>query len=400
MTHAYTNGKKVGTRAEMVRERTVRLVSVLMFVGLMVGVNAVGNASAAGTDVFGAWAGLAIAGLVVGVALLVTYGFLVKFGSKRAKSKWLPVGVLGLLLAVIVLLPMAGAWLIGGVDLDGGNCAADEYKDPDTGECIKIGKTGNRWVLIAPALTGAGGGQGSAAHDAITEFPDGPFVALDGGTPDLNNVIADYRSTITAFIDRVNHLTSYDIAVDDDVASTAAAFLATDADVADFQFRLDNAVDLNGDGTNDQVPFFGRVTSISRVSGTINNGTAADVFYCDQTAGWYLGFGREIDEGAAHTSDHTYISFTPSLSGCPNGMPSSGPWRNLGNDDGDSAFAAFWWGFGSRAGFSDYGAPPVGTAIIIQTEWGTPGQSVCANGDVSDSCNVGWTFSLRLSART
>lgn len=398
----WTNGKKVGTRAKIVRERTVRAISVLVFVGLAVSVNAIGNASAAGMDVFGAYVGLAIAGIVLGFVLLATYGFLAKFGSKRARSKWLPVGIVGLMLVLVVLIPAAGSWIIGltGGPGDNGQCSATQYRDPDTGECVDIGKTGNRWTLVAPAITGAGGGQGSAAHDAATELPDGPFVAGDGGTPDLNNVIADYRATITAFVDRVNHLTSYDIAVDDDVVSTATGFIATDMDAADLQYRLDNAVDANGDGVNDQVPFFARVVSISRTTGTINNGTAADVFYCDQTAGWYIGFGREVDEGAAHTSDHTYLSFTPSLGGCPGGMPSSGPWRNLGNDDGDSAYASFWWMFGSRAGFSDYTSPPIGTTIIIVTEWGTPGQTVCENGDTADSCNVQWTFSLRLSART
>lgn len=403
MVHLWTDGKKVGTHAEMLRERTVRLFFVGVLVAAAVGMNALGNASAAGLDVFGGYAGLALGGLVVGVVMLVTYGFLVKFGSRRAKSKWMPLGIVGLILTLMVVLPAGGSYLMRG---GGGNgqCAADEFADPETGECLKIGKTGNRWELVAPAITGAGGGQGSAAHDAATEFPDGPFVACDGGTPDLNGVIADYRSTITAFIDRVNHLTSYDIAVDDDLVSTAAGYIATDCDVADFQYRLTNAVDANGDGVNDNIPFFARVVSISRVAGTVNNGTPMDVFYCDQTAGWYLGFGREADEGAAHTSDHTYISFTPSLSGCPGGMPSSGPWRNLGNDDGDSAFAPFWWMFGSRTGFSDYTSPPIGTAIIIVTEWGTPGQAVCdpvnPPTDPTVGCNVQWTFSLRLSART
>ncbi len=125
----------------------------------------------------------------------------------------------------------------------------------------------------------------------VTEFPDTPFVAADGGTPDLNKVIA------TPTYDLAARVATVDLSVDDDVGISAAGYLDEDAFAFDVNCVLTNPTPAVGGG-NQEIPLFAKV-SVTRTTGTNNNGTFANVFYGDITGGWYLGVGTIADSGAA-----------------------------------------------------------------------------------------------------
>jgi hypothetical protein len=227
-------------------------------------------------------------------------------------------------------------------------------------------------------------------HDAVTEFPDSPFVAADAGTPDLNKVI----SVVT--LDLQNRKFYYDIAIDDDLASTAAAFVATDTHAQDIRCQLMNPPPAVGGGTQN-IPFWGRM-SVSRVTGTINNGSFAPVFYCDTTAGAYLFWGKNADGGAvaaSHTADHTYTSYT-AANVCPGSPPTVGDWIPLGVSTGGDADGE-WVAVGHvlDLGLSDYTAPPLGSSVDVLIEIGTKPGDAQWKGDLSTL-----TMSIRIDTRT
>ncbi len=203
------------------------------------------------------------------------------------------------------------------------------------------------------------------AHDAITEFPDSPFVAADGGTPDLNKVIA------TPTYDLPAHTATVDYSVDDDVTPTTAGYIDEDAFAFDVNCQLLNPIPAVGGGAQ-EIPIWGQI-SASRTTGTNNNGSFTHVFYGDVTAGWYLGFGAIADSGAAaasHTNDHRYFSYTASLN-FPSAAPLQGDWIPLGTSDGDTdgEWIAVWYVLG--LGISDYTAPPIGDSLLLTIRLGT-----------------------------
>jgi len=291
------------------------------------------------------------------------------------QEKWaLPVLVVGGILVAVGV----GAWVLGAVTAPGNGNGFDDLPPPPAGYVAD-------WDCKAVTLAAAGPG---GAHDVITEFPDAPFVAADAGTPDLNKVIS------VATLDLQNRRFYYDIAVDDDLGSSAAAYIATDAHSQDLNCRLLNPTPAVGGGLQ-EIPFWGRL-SVSRVAGTRDNGSYVPVFYCDVTAGYYLGFGLNADSGAAadgHDADHSYVSYT-NVNACPAPPPLVGDWQPLGTSDGDAdgEWVAIWHIL--DLGLSDFTAPPIGSSVDVLIEIGTQPGNPTYKGDLST-----YTMSIRIDSR-
>jgi hypothetical protein len=330
-----------------------------------------GNASADN----GAFSPLTNNALVLfGLGLLVLFVGAVFHLAKM--TKWaLPTLVIGGLLLAIG----GGGFLLGALT-NGGNGGDFGDLPPPPGGYVAD------WECAVADMTTSAQGD---AHDAITEFPDSPFVAADAGTPDLNKVVA------VPTLDLQNRRYYYDIAIDDDLASSAAAYIATDAHSQDINCKLLNPTPAVGGGLQ-EIPFWGRLTP-SRTAGTANNGSYAPVFYCDTTGGYYLGWGANADSGAvaaSHTADHTYSSYTRT-NACPSPAPLSGDWVPLGTSDGDSdgEWVSVW--FVLDNGLSDYTAPPIGSSVDVLIEIGTQPGNPTYDGDLST-----YTMSIRIDTRT
>lgn len=318
---------------------------------------------------------------LIGIGLLLLFVAGVFYLAKMAKW-FLPVAVTGGILLAIGF----GGFVIGILT----NTGPDNFcvLNPTDPSCLPPPPTGYTADWECKPVTLAAGGPGGA-HDAITEFPDTPFVAADGGTPDLNKVIH------VATLDLQNRRFYFDVAVDDDLASTAAAYIATDAFAQDINCRLMNPTPAVGGGLQ-EIPFWGRM-SVSRVSGTRDNGSYVPVFYCDVTAGHYLGWGLNADSGAAadgHDADHSYVSYT-NQNVCPAPPPTVGDWQPLGTSDGDAdgEWVAAWHTL--DLGLSDFTAPPIGSAVDVLLEIGTKPGDPTYRGDLSTL-----TMSIRIDART
>lgn len=225
-------------------------------------------------------------------------------------------GAIALGIVSVILLAMALAgWAIG----SGG---ADCTVDPTAPECKPPPGYNARWNCNWLGTTGT-------AHDASTEFPDSPFVAADGGTP-------DYDSTIGTPITNLDlKEVLWEITVDNEALNVPGTgtngntWLAEDTWGADAKCVLENPLNAVGGGSQN-VPIWGHI-KVSRSMGATGNSTTTPVWLCDSTAGWYLGFGKAADAGsvtASHTNDHEYISYTSSTS-CGS-APLEGGWFNLG----------------------------------------------------------------------
>ena len=321
---------------------------------------------------------------LIGIGLLI---LLVAGVFKLAKmGKWaLPAGVVGGLLFVVGI----GGYAIGYLTSAGPPTDCEAPNVLVNGACLPPAPTGYVADWNCQVYETTVGSAPGTAHDAVTEFPDAPFIAADGGTPDLNKVLA------VDIIDPQNKKVAYDIAIDDDLIQTAAGYVATDATVQDINCKLKNPVPAVGGGLQ-EIPLWGRLTP-SRTSGTAANGTYAPVFYCDATAGYYLGLGAIADSGAvpaSHTADHTYVSYTEQNS-CPAPAPLVGDWQPLGTSDGDpdGEWVGFW--FVLDIGISDYTSPAIGTSVDVLIELGTDPTSTVYDGNLSTL-----TASIRISART
>lgn len=318
-------------------------------------------------------------GMLVGgaVALLIIGGVFMGIGYvftkvKSTKALGIPAILVG---AILFILAVAGF----AVQFAGGGLGPGQLPPPPPGYVALW--SCNFWDISTSAV--------GDAHDAVTEFPDTPFVAADGGTPDLNKVIA------TPVYDLANRIATIDLSVDDDVTTTAAAFIDEDAFAFDVNCQLTNPAPAVGGG-NQEIPLWGQI-SVTRTTGTNNNGSFAHVFYGDASAGWSLGFGTIADSGAAaasHTNDHRYASYTSTL-GFPNAAPLVGEWIPLGTSDGDTdgEFAAVWFVLGT--GISDYTGPNLGDSVLITIRLGTSPESTVYDGNVQTV-----TIDLNLLART
>jgi len=374
-------------KSEIKRERTRTLgVIALAFIisgFLIVSGDVTMNASATdgNSELLDPLVDLAVPLIVIGVLIaMVAVLFYV------AKQK--QIAIFGGVVAGIFIVTGLGGVLIGAflIESDGTKCASDEYWNGS--QCVKIGNgvyVAN-WDCDFVAL--AAGGPGGA-HDAVTEFPDTPFVAADGGTPDLNKVI------MVPVIDYVQGRAIVDVAVDDDATPTNTVYLATDAYAFDVRCKLLNPLPAVAGG-NVEVPIWGQM-SWTYTAGTNNNGSFAGVLYCDQQAGYYAGFGTIADSGATadlHDADHTYVSYTNSLN-CPAAPPLTGGWVPLGTSDGDSdgEWISPWLVLNS--GLSDYSSPPVGTTDTATVRLGTSPDQTQWKGNV-----VTLAIDLRISVRT
>jgi hypothetical protein len=93
-------------------------------------------------------------------------------------------------------------------------------------------------------------------------YPAGDYDSCDtengGTTSEWTTTEGTLDPTTNSFIARV--------AIDTDLAITAALWTEPNCLRLDFSVRLNTPVDLNGDGTNDAITYFAQVTSISRTT--------------------------------------------------------------------------------------------------------------------------------------
>jgi len=226
--------------------------------------------------------------------------------------------------------------------------------------------------FIALAAGGPGG-----AHDAATEFPDSPFTAADGGTPDLDKTIG-----ASLVYDYANNKVTWNIDVDDDQTTTEAAWLDEDAYNFDIRCKLLNGMP-SATGSNTEIPAWGHI-DVTRTAGTRDNGSFARVFYGDSTAGEYLGFGLLADSGAAadgHDADHTYVSYTGQKP-YPAAGPLSGDWIALGTSDADPDGEWFSCWIVLDSGLSDYSSPTIDTGVTVTVSIGTSPMQTQWKGDI------------------
>src|SRR6266545_4016186 len=132
------------------------------------------------------------------VALLIIGGVFMGIGAlftkvKATKSLGIPAILIG---AILFILSVAGF----AVQVLGSGLGPGELPPPPPGYVAEWNC--NFWDISTSTV--------GDAHDAMTEYPDTPFVAADGGTPDLNKVIA------TPAYDLTNRIATEDISVDDD----------------------------------------------------------------------------------------------------------------------------------------------------------------------------------------
>lgn len=227
----------------------------------------------------------------------------------------------------------------------------------------------------------------STAHDANSEFPDAPFTACGSVSP-----AGTLPTTASWSADNTTKSITYRVAIDDDVVNTVAGYQVGDCDDVDFKVFLNNPAPAVGGG-NQEIPFWGRI-SITRTAGTQNNGSYADVLYCDVNGGAYLGFGKLADSGSAtHTNDHTYASYTSTIK-CPGPQPLVGDWIALGTSDGDTdgEYVSLWYVL--KNGLSDYTTPPVGSEIQLKIEIGTDPNSSVYTGDLET-----WIYHIVIDSR-
>lgn len=224
----------------------------------------------------------------------------------------------------------------------------------------------------------------STAHDAASEFPDAPYTACASMSPAGTSMTASPGGdTSRNWAD--NYSNTYNSRINSvftTAAPTSAAYYVPDCIDLDFHIVLSNPAPAIGGGLQ-SIPLWGKV-SPSRTTGTYANGTNGDVFYSDQAAGGYLGFGLIADDATAtHTTDHAYKSYVTTLYQTGQ-WPTTGDWIPLGvttgNVNGD--WTSVWFSLKTPGGFYD-GADPNGRTVTLSIDIGTmPGNSGGYKGNV------------------
>jgi hypothetical protein len=132
----------------------------------------------------------------------------------------------------------------------------------------------------------------------------------------------------------------------------------------------------------------------------VNNGTGADVFYCDTVGGIYLGWGKGADAGsvpASHTTDHSYVSYTNQVY-CPatSGAPLEGDWITLGSTGTTTVQNGVYISvfFVLQYAYSDYTTPAIGTSLYLTATLGDNPEDSAYSGNTQTL-----TVDLNLLAR-
>lgn len=254
---------------------------------------------------------------------------------------------------------------------------------------VAVGVVSLLWGLVlfsafsAPVGPAGGNGGGSGALTPVFEVLVPSTVQ---GTPlDTQAELFDSQggtggggetptATLCAFgtnalVDRSNRLIQWQITVDDDVATSAAAFSAPDSCSHSLAVRLTNPRDVNGDGVQDSVAFFGRLRSISATTAQDGNQTTPrNIFMFDTTFGWYVGFSRRVD---TQTTDGTWLSVCPA--GCADAqLKTAFDWTNLGSTTGADEDYIGLAAISRNYGFYGFTLPTAGYTYSFVWDIGTP----------------------------
>ena len=282
---------------------------------------------------------LAMAG--IGVVLVVVGAFVAMPAAKR-----------GPLVAIGVVAITFGSLAFIVVALQGGGPGDPCIANPALPQCLSPGA---QWetLLVNPA----------AAHDAAGEYPSGTYTLCNAAPATPVSTAAVVNTNM--FIDNQNKKVRHEITMDDDIVTTTATFSAPDCGIFDFQQRLTNGQDRNGDGVIDAQNYFGQVLSITRTT-TIdgNNSNANNVFYSETDDGFYVGW---------FTDGSNWVSAYPGLETQTTLTTGPSPVVNLGSNAGGAADAPGFWYIMRNYGPFGYTQPPIGTSIIITGQIGSPG---------------------------
>ncbi len=206
----------------------------------------------------------------------------------------------------------------------------------------------------------------STARDVASEIFDTQGGTGGGGETPTATLCA-YGTN--AEVDLANKVLRHAVTVDDDAATSAAAFSAPDICSVDFSFRLLNPVDANGDGVMDAVTIFWRLRSSGVTETEDGNGTSTrrNLFMRDNTFGWYVGVSRDVD---TINTDGQWVSVAPAGIDDTK-LASSYAFSNLGTNAGaDEDYATFAWIFRN---YGPYGftQPLIGYTYTMLVDIGT-----------------------------
>lgn len=216
------------------------------------------------------------------------------------------------------------------------------------------------WTVLVPSTV-----QGTP-RDAASEIFDTQGGTGGGGETPTATLCA---FATNCFVDRQNHIFRMGITRNTALATSAAGFQAPDIFSADLSVQLMNPRDVNGDGVQDSVAFFGRVRSISQTTTQDGNQTVSrNIFMRDNTFGWYMGWSRRVDTQA--TDGQWMPTASPGTDDLQLGT--SYGWQNLGSTTGaDEDYIAFAF-VARNYGFFGYTQPPSGYSYNIVIDIGTP----------------------------
>jgi hypothetical protein len=304
---------------------------------------------------FDAFQGLFDAGwilLLVGIFIALIGWVLRQYGGEPGEAASVPALVVGMIALVVGLAAIGVGFLNASIGGGTQSCPAGQVRDPVSGECVDQTNYVADWNCQFVTL--ASGGPGGA-HDAATEFPDSPFIASDGGTP-------DYDATIATPVYTGGRLARIDINVDDEAlnipgtGTNGNTWLNEETYAFDVNCKLLNPPQAIGGGLA-TVPLWAQ-WEVPYMFGQAGNSTDDQVYVCDSSnGGVYLGFGAVIDSGQApngHDADHTYMSYKYDTS-CGS-LPTVGDWMAVGNSStsapGNGQYVDGW--FNLAAGIISY----------------------------------------------
>jgi len=196
-------------------------------------------------------------------------------------------------------------------------------------------------------------------------IPAGNYDSCDteaGGTT------AEWTTTEGSYDAGANTFTA-NIAIDTDLAITAALWSEPNCLQMSYSVRLTNGRDADGDGTTDSVNYYMRIQSISRTTlatdgsnGTLNTaGFVRDGV--SETNDWYLLYRTDASTWISACTEARTTSQVPT---------SCGP-QQVGSHNGGAADTIFTYVILEDRGLFGYQEPAVGSAVIIVYEFGGPG---------------------------
>lgn len=199
-------------------------------------------------------------------------------------------------------------------------------------------------------------------------IPAGNYDACDteagGTTAEWTTTEGTYDPVTKAFIGRV--------AIDTDLAITAALWTEPNCLQMSYSARLLNGRDSDGDGAIDAVSYFMRIVSVSRTLLALDNGTTS------------LGGPGFVRDGVSETNDwlllyrtdaSTWISACQEFRGAQQ-IGNACNWARVGDHAGGASDTFFAVVILEDRGLFGYAEPAIGSSVNIVYEFGSPSGNI------------------------